>query len=205
MTSPDSPIPEVRRVTDVATLKVLSDPLRLAILRVLRQGGTRQQPQVWSVKELAAELGEPQTKLYRHIKQLVDHDLVQVAETRLVSGIVEQRYRSGQFSLHIDDAILGQETGQGHVQRVFDAAFEGFRREYATALRQGRIPHDSAASEKYRDSGLFTTEVRLTPERAGEFRERLTALLEEYGRTDDPDGTVPVRILNVYYSPDPRG
>ena len=54
----------IRDVADVETLKALADPLRLAILAALMQGPAAQ-PRVMSVKELATELGEPQTKLYR--------------------------------------------------------------------------------------------------------------------------------------------
>src|SRR5258708_1399774 len=57
----------VRQVTDVDTIKALADPTRIAILRALmvsEAGAAR----VMSAKELAEELGEPQTKLYRHLK-----------------------------------------------------------------------------------------------------------------------------------------
>jgi DNA-binding MarR family transcriptional regulator len=40
-----------------------------------------------SVKELAEELGEPQTKLYRHVKQLEAAGLIRIAASRMVSGI----------------------------------------------------------------------------------------------------------------------
>src|SRR5580698_2917994 len=78
----------VRTVDSVAALKAMADPTRLAILAALMR--TRDLP-VMSVKELAAELGEPQTKLYRHVRQLEAAGLIRVASTRMVSGILEQR------------------------------------------------------------------------------------------------------------------
>src|SRR5580693_6695424 len=69
----------VRTVDSVAALKAMADPTRLAILAALMR--TRDLP-VMSVKELAAELGEPQTKLYRHVRQLEAAGLIRVASTR---------------------------------------------------------------------------------------------------------------------------
>jgi DNA-binding transcriptional ArsR family regulator len=72
---------------------------------------------VMSVKELAAELNEPQTKLYRHVKRLESAGLIRVASTRLVSGIMEQRYQACQAGL-----ALGREfmpgPGPGHGDEV---------------------------------------------------------------------------------------
>ena len=65
-------------VSDVATLRALADPLRLAILRLLRDGADRE-PRAWAVRELARALDEPQTKLYRHVRQLEEQGLIQVA------------------------------------------------------------------------------------------------------------------------------
>jgi DNA-binding transcriptional ArsR family regulator len=43
-----------------------------------------------SVKELAQHLGEPQTKLYRHVKQLEAAGLIEVAATRMVDRARKQ-------------------------------------------------------------------------------------------------------------------
>src|SRR5690348_7239748 len=73
----------IRTVDDVEVLKALADPTRIAILAALMKAG-RDLP-IMSVKELAAELGQPQTKLYRHVRQLEAAGLIKVAATRLVS------------------------------------------------------------------------------------------------------------------------
>ncbi len=52
----------VRTVDDVDVLKAMADPTRMAILAALMK--SRRDLPVMSVKELAAELREPQTKLY---------------------------------------------------------------------------------------------------------------------------------------------
>ena len=47
------------------------------------------------------------TKLYHHVKLLEQVELIVDVETRVVSGIVEHRYQSGQMSLHFDESMFG--------------------------------------------------------------------------------------------------
>ena len=77
---PSSPGPEIRVVRNPETLRLIADPLRLRLLELLRR-----EPR--TVTELAELLEMPRTNLYYHIGLLEKHDLVQVAESRVVSGI----------------------------------------------------------------------------------------------------------------------
>src|SRR5215831_18105857 len=64
---------------------------------------------IMSVKELAAALSEPQTKLYRHVKHLESAGLIRAVATRVVSGIIEQRYQASEPEIVIGDAFTEQE------------------------------------------------------------------------------------------------
>src|SRR5262245_14581132 len=87
----------VRAISSVEELRALSDPIRLAILeRLMMSAPGRPGLPIMSVKELAEALGEPQTKLYRHVRQLEAVGLIKVAASRIVSGILEQRYQAAQ-------------------------------------------------------------------------------------------------------------
>lgn len=55
------PTPEMI-ITDLETLKVLADPLRLSIIEYLSRPGT--------VKKIAEKLDKPPTKLYYHFNLL---------------------------------------------------------------------------------------------------------------------------------------
>jgi DNA-binding transcriptional ArsR family regulator len=94
----------VRTVESAEALKAMGDPLRLRVLQLLMVSLTSQR--TWSVKEIAAELGQPVTKLYHHVKLLEAADLIADVETRVVSGIVEHRYRAKQRSLRFDDQMF---------------------------------------------------------------------------------------------------
>ncbi|MEV4158627.1 helix-turn-helix domain-containing protein [Nonomuraea dietziae] len=170
MDSPANP------VSDVETLKALSHPTRLAILRVLTPGAGDEMP-VRTVKELSAELGQPVTKLYRHINMLESRGLIEVAASRLVSGIAERSYRACQVLLYLDASLL---SPQGRQQsRALDAAsFDRARDSYLAAAA------DSTDTKPL----LASIEVRLTPERYLEFQQALRAMITEFSNADDPAG-----------------
>lgn len=174
---PSSPI------SDVATLKALSDPTRLAILRALMQD----EMPARTVKELAAELGEPVTKLYRHVNLLESSGLIEVAESRVVSGIIERHYRARQASLYLDGNLLNPPDPQ-QARAVDSACFHRAHDDYLAATRGAE---DTGAV-------LGLIEVRLTPERYAEFGQALRGLIAEFGDADDPDGQL-VGLFGALY------
>src|SRR5215468_9703403 len=129
-------------IKDVETLRLVADPTRLAILRVL-MNDAEFDPPVLSAKELAAVLDEPQTKLYRHLKQLEEAGLIQVAETRLVSGIIEQRYRTGQMSIGMSSELVANPEFRDETLSLTAAAFNDFRDELLTNAAAGRVHIDA--------------------------------------------------------------
>src|SRR5260370_41285038 len=74
-------------VSDLPTLKALAEPLRMRLLLDLDE-----RPK--TVKELAASLDVPQTRLYYHVRILESCGLLRVAGRRIVSGIEERHYAS---------------------------------------------------------------------------------------------------------------
>jgi DNA-binding transcriptional ArsR family regulator len=188
-----------REVTDAETLRVMSDPLRIAILRRLMadaDGGVR----VMSAKELAAELGEPQTKLYRHLKQLEEAHLIEVAETRVVSGINEQRYRTAQLNLLLSPALLNDPDVRDDVADTVVAALDGFRDDLCGNLRAGRVDMRGSDSAEAGPGGLLMqVDHRMSQPLAMQFAQRLAALVKEIeAAPDDPSG-IPVRALIGWY------
>lgn len=200
MTRP-TPLP-VREVDDIDTLKALSDPTRLKILRAL-MSGPKQDPRVMSAKELADELAEPQTKLYRHIKQLEARQLIQVAETRLVSGIVEHRYQTGQLTIDMSrDFLSGQAPDD--TTTAFTALLGNFVTDFTGAIESGRIRFDEEIpdEESYRKPVLNGSIVTVSREKANEYRARLAALIDDILAEDEPADGVTLSLLTVFYSPE---
>ncbi|MET9614593.1 ArsR/SmtB family transcription factor [Kitasatospora indigofera] len=191
-----------RQVNDVATLKALADPVRLAIISALMRA--EGEPQ--TVKELAAALGEPQTKLYRHIKQLEAVGLIAVAGTRLVSGIVESRYVAAQESLRLSREMFsaGSDTRTEAVDAVL-AAIDLVRDGFRVQVRDGKLdfsaPEDGSAGPP---AFVAHFAVRLDPERMVRLRRELGAIFDELAaeeRSTAPDAVEVTAFALLYGVP----
>ncbi|MER7008492.1 winged helix-turn-helix domain-containing protein [Dactylosporangium sp. NPDC000555] len=200
METPQRAATPVRTVDDVATLRALSDPIRLAIMRTLMHEADVTQ-RVMSVKELARELGEPQTRLYRHIKQLQTVDLVQVAETRIVSGIVEHRYRAACVGLRLSHDLFRSPAQRSQVTQAVAATFDTFRDTFLAHVGAGRVGFDEESTDAGTAPIVSAIDTRMPAARAAEFRARLQALLEEFDDEPTADATVPVELLCVFSTP----
>jgi len=190
----------VRTVDDVEVLKAMADPTRLAILAALMKSGLP----VMSVKELAAELGEPQTKLYRHVKQLEAVGLIRVAGTRLVSGILEQRYQACQRDLTLARGFLYEHADESElvVQAVLERYFDGFRAAFqADRLAGNEIPDE----ESYRKPVLFFSDLKVSPAKAAELVSKIQELMDSLKDAEDPDGVSMNLLLGSYVPVDPGG
>jgi len=198
-----APAPEmraVRTVGDAETLKALADPLRLALLTALMRagpGGLR----VMSVKELAEELGEPQTKLYRHVKQLEAANLIRVAASRMVSGILEHRYQACQQDLRFGRDLIREQGTADDATAVLGSLFDAYRdRFFAAYLQDQRAGPDSPPGPTYRKPVLSMAEIDVSEARAAELHDRVQELI---GELRDPaageEGSVPVHALIAFY------
>jgi DNA-binding transcriptional ArsR family regulator len=192
----------VRLVDDVETLRVLADPTRIAILRTLTINATTTPP-VMSAKELAAALTEPQTKLYRHLKQLEEAGLIVVAETRMVSGILEQRYRTAQLGIAMSRDLVNDPAYQSEFAATISASLDDFRNETLGDWRAGRVWTGETGPESLGMILAIGQFGRMSRPRAVELRNRLAAIMDEYSELPDdvPDG-VAVRMLIGWYAMD---
>jgi DNA-binding transcriptional ArsR family regulator len=187
------------QVAEIQVIKALAAPIRLRILHALERSSTGE-PRVLSAKELAEELGEPQTKLYRHLKVLESAGLIEVAATRLVSGILEQRYRAVQR-----DYTIGGGFGTAATVPVTESAVSSVIRvwaeNYFAAHRQGRIPaRDDAESGPHPRSLLMLSDIKVSADKAAELRRKLAEIADELRGPDDPDG-IEVYAMLGFYSP----
>jgi DNA-binding transcriptional ArsR family regulator len=162
---------------------------------------------VRSVKELAEELAEPQTKLYRHVKQLEAAGLIEVAATRVVSGIVEQRYRASQRDLTIraPGGLLKDPDRASDAEAAARNVLGHFSGKFFEAYRAGRISDgEFPDAESYRRPAMLLSEGRFSPERATAIRNKLGEVLADLAGPEDPDG-VPVYSFIGFFSPAEEG
>jgi DNA-binding transcriptional ArsR family regulator len=186
-------------------LKALAEPLRLNMLYALTRGGP--QTRALTVKELAAELGEPQTKLYRHIKHLESAGLIRAVSSRIVSGIVEQRYEATRTDMIVGDDLTYREKVSPEAEAMAAAALELYRRQFFAARRADQA--GPSATEPHRRMALAIADGRLPSAKAAEIYERVQELIKEVAETDrempadaDDEDVVLVNLLIGYFVPE---
>jgi DNA-binding transcriptional ArsR family regulator len=196
--STPSAVPEQAVINTIDQLKALADPTRLAILETLMGSGPAPLP-VMSVKELAAALREPQTKLYRHVKVLEAAGLIRVAATRMVSGIAEQRYQACQRDLDFAANLLRQNVDDA--EALMRAVFDQFRNAFL-AVRRARPPDGNDAD----DTSLPTTLLiyasgRRAPAEVATIRTSLSDAVAAHFDGDDSGDpeSVPMHVLVSYF------
>jgi DNA-binding transcriptional ArsR family regulator len=193
----------VRTVEDVDILRALADPTRLAILGVLME--RPDELPVMSVKELAARLGEPQTKLYRHVKQLEAVGLIRVAATRLVSGILEQRYQACQRDLQFDGGFIRAHADDS--EAAMSALLDSFRAGFFAAFRDNRLqPEAVPEADRYRLPTIFYSDLRMSPAKAAEIRAKMRELMTLLSdkALEDPEGILVNVLIGYYTGPEPK-
>jgi DNA-binding transcriptional ArsR family regulator len=157
--APDTDVvPDVKIIEDLATLRLLSDPLRLRLIEELGVQPT-------TVKELAKAMDMKPNRLYYHVNLLEEHGLVRVTQTRIVSGIVERTYAlvAKHFAVS-DDLSLPVDV----------------RREVTNTLfRVVSAEIDDAA-----DANVGRMQLWLTDDEREAFKQELSDLLDKYGNGD---------------------
>lgn len=179
----DLPI-EVFIINDLDTLNVVSDPLRVRILDVLRG-----EPQ--TVKQLNDILRIGVSKLYYHVKLLEQHHLIRVYETRVVNGILEKHYQATAYKLSVDHALFSSSLAPASAATGLDvflsAVLDDTRKDIHQSVREGLIELNTDAPLE-RQLFLGRCWARLSPAQARQFRSRLDALADEFLSTaPDPD------------------
>jgi len=182
-----------RTISDVETLRALSDPIRLRILESM----VARASETWTVKRLAAALGVGPTKLYHHVGVLEERGLIRIAGTRVVSGIIETSYRTAQLSLRLDRALLAgglPEPVDALLRTVLDTVRDGIAASLAAGIADPD-PNADPARRLILARGL----TRVLPERAAELHDRMRALIAEFDELDDGEAGTPFGYLVGLY------
>ena len=151
----DDAVADVKVIEDLATLRLLSDPLRLRLIEELGAQPT-------TVKELAKAMDMKPNRLYYHVNLLEEHGLVKVTQTRIVSGIVERTYALVAKHFAVSDAL---------------ALPVDVKREVTSTLF--RVV--SAEIDEAVDSNVGRMLLWLTDEEREAFQNELGELLDKYG------------------------
>jgi len=181
-------------IDNLETLKVIADPLRWQILELLVLNAM-------TVKELGEKLGLAPSKLYYHISQLEEHGLVSIAETRIVSGIIEKRYQATAEAIDIDPALLSFSTdaGRDNIHTVLLATIDATREDLLRSLQARAFELEQGAAQQPRHVLVNRALSRIPEEQAEAFKHRLKELIQEFSAADAEDADQAFALTIAYY------
>ena len=172
-------------IEDLDTLKVLTDNLRVRILRAFGR-----EPR--TVKEIAERLDMPHTKLYYHVNLLEKYRIIKVVETRIVSGIIEKIYSVTAKSYRPGAGLLSAVAPSGQqtqIEAMFHSVMQAAQEDVRHSLAKGQASLGEQAPLTQKVDIAYQT-LYLTEAELAEFHREMEALLKRLGRetpTPQPD------------------
>lgn len=160
-------------ISDLETLRVLADPMRLSIIEYLTRPGT--------VKRIAEKLGKPPTKLYYHFNLLEKHELIKLVDTRIVSGIIEKHYQASAKSYRLERGLLSPGAGDpgAGLDLALSSLYADVRNDIMESVRNGVVK--LADDAPLYDRLFFEHQYfQLTREQAADFITRYKELVAEF-------------------------
>ena len=216
-------IPERMEITELETLKALSDPLRLDILKqvgILNHKGER-----CTVKQLGKLLGMPPTKLYYHVNLLEEHDLLVVGDTQIVSGIIEKHYQVCAMNISVSQDLMTvdeSEDRQGQLSQILQSiedllnnTMQNLRTSMETIFEEVKLEREEEiAAREQIQMDVNAYELVLTRQQAqeymnllGELRTKFTELSTDNLKSDAKDtlffGVTQMVVPYYHRSPNP--
>jgi predicted ArsR family transcriptional regulator len=92
-------VKDVHKISDLEQVRLLSDPLKLQLLQAFAESAK-------TTKQVAGELGESVTKLYRHVDALHDAGLLVVVEEKQKRGTIERTFRAVAQRFEADHSLF---------------------------------------------------------------------------------------------------
>jgi DNA-binding transcriptional ArsR family regulator len=105
---------ETYRVTDLEQVRLLADPLKLRIIQSFAEGPR-------TTRDVANQLGENLTRLYRHVDALLDAGLIEITAERKKRGTVERSFQAIAQRFEVDQSLFAADGGNQAVRDIFRA------------------------------------------------------------------------------------
>lgn len=170
-------VPEIEdeRAISPRELKLLAEPTREFIFNALVT-------EARTATELGQLLQCPTTRLYHHLKLLEKHGLIVVVAERLVSGILERRYRSSARRLRLDRGVFGDDAlGNEQLATILSYNFDQARTDIVRSHAAGLI--DLGVKPPAANSLMAYRHVlKLSSEDRDRLLQRLLDFYQEYER-----------------------
>lgn len=169
---------------EISKAELIIHPIRIRIIRALLFG-----PQ--TTQELAEQLPDvPKSSLYRHLRLLLEGELIGIAETRLVQGIQEKVYELAQMP-RLSRQDMAELSAEEHL-RYFTT--------FMAILLQGFADYLAADPNFQSDIiGYSEVDIWATPEEFGKFSQKLNAAVMPLVRQGKGNGREQYKLATVVY------
>jgi DNA-binding transcriptional ArsR family regulator len=182
-------------ISDLETLRVLADPMRLSIVEYLEKPST--------VKNIAKKIGKPPTKLYYHFNLLEKHELIRMVDTRVVAGIIEKQYQASARHYRVERGLLSPGSGDDDLDMTLSAMLANVRQSAMQSFREGGLQLNSD-SPIHRRLTFYNSALLLTIDQAQTLSKRLAELMAEfndYSQQNKTGDDAQFYKLSLFYYP----
>lgn len=166
---------DVLKIRDLEQIRLLSDPFKLQLMQCFTE-----EPR--TTKQVAAELGESVTKLYRHVDALFDAGLLEIVEEKQKRGTIERTFGSVAQRFEADHALFSGD-GKGDGISAARDALRVVEDEIIEALASTRLDEEDKTL-------LMRLRCKASPKRIAELRRTLQEWIDSTAveSDDDDDG-----------------
>jgi DNA-binding transcriptional ArsR family regulator len=175
-------------VSDLETMKALSDPRRLEILGLLQKPRT--------TRQVADVLGETANAMYYHMMELEKNKLIEVVKTAMKGHLQEKYYQAvARFYVPAPDLFESpfdpfKAASIQQLQVIFEVALRELHKVAADPHLEERLPEETC---------MIQTHLSLSAGNQTVFRERLQALVREFEK--EQPGHNSQALLTVLFFP----
>lgn len=181
---------DLHKINDLEQIRLLADPLKLRLLQEFAQAAK-------TAKDVAIDLDESVTKLYRHVDALLAAGLIEVVGEQQKRGTVERTFRAVAQRFEADHTLFSDAAGTEGV----DAARDMLRVSEAEILDVLA----NASDEPEEQAIIMRIRGKATPEKIAELRASLQAWLESVPGVEEEtadDGREIGGLIAFYEVPD---
>lgn len=187
-------IPERLEIDNMETLKALSDPFRLEILKhvgIINRKGER-----CTVKQLGKLLDKPPTKLYYHVNMLEEHGLLVVGDTQIVSGIIEKHYQVCAMNIAVSQDLMAMNDTDDRssqltqifqsIEELIQNSLDNLETSLQTIFEEATLEKEEGIPAREQIAlDVSANEVVLTREQAKNYMQKLREIHIEFSELSD--------------------
>lgn len=166
------------KVSDLETLRAISDPLRVQILEILDS-------QKLTIKQVAEKLGLAPSKLYYHFNALEKLSLIEVSETRMVANMLEKTYTFAAGAIEVDPALFKfSKEGVDEAINILLSFIDVTREDLLRSLQAHQFQMEQGVEGRPRHMTINRSVSHIPEKRVEEFQDRLAKLMKEFEEAD---------------------